>query len=75
MRIANRVKRARMLLLGLAAIAVLTASAAPAADDIAFVVRPDLPVDNLPLAELSRMKFWRFKKTSFAAMPSAWDRS
>jgi hypothetical protein len=66
MRIANSLKRSRLLLLGLASVAVFAAfaaSGAPAADDVAFVVRPDLPVDNLPLAELRRMmlgerQFW-----------------
>jgi hypothetical protein len=63
MRIANRLTRWRLLPFGLAVLAAFTPSNAQAADDLAIVVRPDVPVDNLPFAELRRImlgerQFW-----------------
>jgi len=81
MRIANRLRRWRLLPLGLAVFAALTASSALAADDIAVVVRPDVPVDNLPFAELRRImlgerQFWssNLKVTLLMQSPGAKER-
>jgi ABC-type phosphate transport system substrate-binding protein len=81
MRIAHRLTRSRLLRTGLAAIAALTASGAPAPDDVAIVVRPDVPVDNLPFAELRRImlgdrQFWssNLKVTLLIQAPGARER-
>ena len=78
---ATRFTRFPLLLIGLAAAATITASSAAAADDIAVVVRPDAPVDNLPFAELRRMmlgerQFWssNLKVTLLIRAPGARER-
>src|ERR1051325_2933664 len=81
MRSANRLTRSRLLLCGIAVLAALTATSAWAADDVAIVVRPDVPVDNLPFAELRRVmlgerQFWssNLKVTLLVRAPGARER-
>jgi hypothetical protein len=80
MRIAHHLKRSRLLLLGLAVTAAFAAPDALAADDIAFVVRPDLAVDNLPIAELRRImlgerQFWSSNLKVLLMMPAPGTRA
>jgi len=80
MRIANRWKISRLLLLSLAAVAVFRAYGAPPTDDVALVVRPDLPVDNLPIAELRRIllgerQFWSSNLKVTLLMPAPGSRA
>jgi len=82
MRTATRLIRSRLLLLAaLAAIAVLVRAGAADSGDIAVVVRPDVPVDNLPFAELRRLmlgerQFWSssVKVTLLVRAPGARER-
>jgi ABC-type phosphate transport system substrate-binding protein len=82
MRTATRLIRSRLLLLAaLAAIAALVRAGAADSGDIAVVVRPDVPVDNLPFAELRRLmlgerQFWSssVKVTLLVRAPGARER-
>ncbi len=81
MRTAFSLLSRREWLLALAGCAALRANAAPEGDGVAIVVRSDLPLDNLPFAELRRVmlgdrQFWssNLKVTLLVRAPGARER-
>jgi hypothetical protein len=81
MRTATRLIRFCLLPIAVAAIAALVCARAADAEDIAVVVRPDVPVNNLPFSELRRMmlgerQFWssNVKVTLLVRAPGARER-
>ena len=79
MRIPNRIMTSP-LLFAFAVLMAIPVTGAPA-DDVAIVVRPDVPVDNLPFAELRRVmlgerQFWssNLKVTLLVRAPGARER-